>query len=456
MGHFFKNIQNTSMKPMTLALALTGILMLTACGRAERSFAEERTLLRTEEKPAGEQTDFFAETVPSGNSGHMTDLKTAEEIAEAIAEEETGATETEKEGTETEDEAPDPGEDTLQLIMVGDILMHDRIIEAGRTPEGTRSYDFMFAHTADLIREADLALVNQETILGGESLGYSGYPNFNSPTEVGDAEAAAGFDVVLQATNHALDRKAAGIENCLEFWEQEHPEIEVLGIHDSAEDQQELCILEIKGFRIAILNYTYGTNGIKMPAEKPYLVDYLERDRVIRDIQRAEAEADFTILVPHWGTEYRLDPSAEQKKWADLFLQQGVDLVIGAHPHVIEPVEMLQDAEGHSMLVYYSLGNFVNATSGTGAGVMNRLVGGMADVTLKRDETGSVSIQEAGVIPLICHWEEGLYTTYPMEEYTEELAAANAIRTQDGTFSLEACRKLAGDIFGDYILKPEQ
>jgi poly-gamma-glutamate synthesis protein (capsule biosynthesis protein) len=340
--------------------------------------------------------------------------------------------------------------------MVGDVLMHDRIIEAGKQADGTYSYDFLFEHTADLIEEADLALVNQETILGGESLRYSGYPAFNSPTEVGDAEIKAGFDVILHATNHALDRKAVGVENTLAFWESTYPDIPVLGIHDSAADQQELCILEVKGIRIAILNYTYGTNGITMPAEKPYLVDYMTTDRVLSDIARAEAEADFTVVIPHWGIEYKLEPSADQKKWAKLFLENGVDLVIGAHPHVIEPMEWLEDENGHRMLVYYSLGNYVNATSGTGSGVMNRLVGGMADVELVRKDDGTVEIGNAGVIPLITHWEQGLYTTYVMEDYTEELAAVNAVRKQDASFSLNACRKLAQDTWGDFIISEEE
>ena len=331
-------------------------------------------------------------------------------------------------------------------------MLHTRIHEYSVQEDGSYNYDAIFANLTEEISAADLALVNQEVVIGGVDLGISGYPSFNAPKEVGDALVNAGFDVVLHATNHALDKKKKGVLNTLTFWEENYPDIGVLGIHDSAKDQDELYIVELEGIRIAILNYTYGTNGIKMPEDMPYAVDMLSEDTVIEDIKQAREQADFVIVCPHWGTEYRLTPDKSQKKWTQLFLEQGVDLVLGTHPHVIEPVEWFTNEEtGERMLVYYSIGNFVNWTSGTGDGTANRMVGGMADITIELDETGAAYISDHSVTAVVCHVEKkrnGI-TVYPLAEYTEELAGQNAIRNQDPDFSLEYCINLCNEVWGD-------
>lgn len=226
--------------------------------------------------------------------------------------------------------------------------------------------------------------------------------------------------------------------------------MEVLGIHGSAEDQEEIYVYEQDGMKIAILNYTYGTNGIKLPKDMPYAVDLLDEDKIVADLAKANELADFTIVCPHWGTEYNLGTDAWQEKWTQLFLENGVDLVIGAHPHVIEPVEWVTDDAGNEMLVYYSLGNFVSWTSSSGSGVTNRMVGGMAQVELQRDESGEVVVADYGVEPLVTHLEEGVdgVTTYFLKDYTEELAERNQIIRQDAEFSLDLCRSICEQVWG--------
>ena len=288
---------------------------------------------------------------------------------------------------------------TLRLVMVGDILLHTPVENSALQENGNYDFSAIFQHTADEIQQADLALVNQEVIIGGTELGVSGYPCFNAPYEIGDALVKTGFDVICHATNHALDKGKSGVINCLAFWQTQYPEITVLGIHGNKEDQERIQLYEQNGIRIALLNYTYGTNGIPLPEDMPYAVDLLEEERVIYDLQRAEEMADFTIVCPHWGTEYLLDVSDEQKRWTALFAENGADLVLGTHPHVIEPIEWVTDEKtGNEMLVYYSLGNFVNWTSESGAGIANRMVGGMADVTLMRVKDGTVHISEYGIV----------------------------------------------------------
>ena len=307
----------------------------------------------------------------------------------------------------------------------------------------------IFEDTRDLIADADIALVNQEVILGGSELGISGYPAFNAPFEVGDDLVQAGFDIVCHATNHALDKGKKGLLNCTAYWQNEHPEITVLGIH--AEPADSLTIYEKSGIRIAFLNYTYGTNGIPLPEDMPHAVDLLDREKVLSDIRRAEEEADFTVVCPHWGTEYRLTADDSQKKWTKLFLENGVDLVLGTHPHVIEPIEYLTDENDHKMLVYYSLGNFVNWTSSYGDGIANRMVGGMAQITLERDEDGAVNISDYGVRALVCHLSEGTngVTVKLLSDYTEALAAENAICSQDPDFSCNYCVNLCNRVWGE-------
>ena len=341
----------------------------------------------------------------------------------------------------TEEKEPD----SMQIVMIGDMLIHDRIVESGLQEDGTYNFDHLFANVKDTIEAADFAIVNQETIMGGPSFGYTGYPSFNSPYELAHAEEKAGFDLLLLATNHTLDKSGRGVVNCMEYLDEHLPELDYVGINHSQEEQEnDIYTYEANGIKVAVLNYTYGTNGIPLPEDKPYIVNLMHEDKIRADIQKAEEIADFTILCPHWGTEYNLGTDSSQEKWVQVFLEEGVDLVLGAHPHVIEPIEWVSNEEGNEMLVYYSLGNFVNGTSSTGHGVTNRMVGGIADVTIERDEeTGKVEVTEYGAIPIVCHVGYGTdYSVYYLEDYTEEMASENLIRSQDGEFSKALCESI--------------
>lgn len=420
------------MKKRWYALLLIFALLFAGCGKEQAKTAETDNVKvqEVEKEKNSEKSDNSENSESTENSGNET----------------TGASASDKETGKK-----------ISLVMVGDVLLHDPVTESGKMTDGTYNYDHLFAKVKDTVEDADLALVNQEVILGGKELGLSGYPAFNGAYEVGDALSKAGFDVVLHATNHALDKGKKGILNCLNYWRNNHSEMAVLGIYDNQADYDRNCtIYEKEGMKIAILNYTYGTNGIAMPSDMPYAVSLLKETKIKEDLARAEAEADFTIVCPHWGTEYSHTASAEQKKWAKLMVENGADLIIGTHPHVIQPIEWMEDSEGHKALIYYSLGNFINATSGSGAGTTDRMVGGMARVTLRRNETGQVEIGEYGVEPLITHlrYETGQITTYPLADYTEELAAGNETIQKDSAFSLEYCKKLCQQVFGELYRQP--
>lgn len=383
--------------------------------------------------------------------------ETAQPAATLVAAEQHEVSEVLPEETETETETSSAAYEKpeITLVMVGDILQHAPVAKSAEKEDGSYDYSAVFAQMKDEISAADIALVNQEVILGGAELGISGYPAFNAPYELGDALADAGFDVVLHATNHALDKGKKGLMNCISFWQEKHPDIAVLGIHESAKDQSEIYVYEQDGIRVAILNYTYGTNGIALPKDMPYAVDLLDKARIADDLRRADEIADFVVVCPHWGTEYVLEATAAQKQWAEFFAENGADLVLGTHPHVIEPIGWTgingDKTEGEGALVYYSLGNFVNWTSGAKPGVANRMVGGMAQVTIGLDEDGEAVVKDYGVEPLVCHLEKGFggVSVYPLDEYTQDLAQRNEIIKQDGSFSLEYCQNLAKKVFGE-------
>lgn len=358
-------------------------------------------------------------------------------------------------GETSESEAVEPARE-YTIVMVGDVLLHTPVEESCKQPDGNYDYESLFTHTKDEISAADLALVNQEVIIGGADLGITGYPSFNADFSLCDSLVDAGFDIICHATNHAMDKGRKGLINCAKYWKENYPQITVLGIHDTADTSTscgaEPVILDLPDMKIAVLNYTYGTNGIPLPDDMPYAVDLLDEEQVAADIRRAEELADFTIVCPHWGTEYRLTPDASQEKWTKVFAENGADLVLGTHPHVIEPIEWVTDEErDHEMLVYYSLGNFVNWTSGTGEGVANRMVGGMAEVTITKNDHGEVEIADYGVKPMISHVTSGPegVTTYFLEDYDAVLAEENEIISQDPDFSRECCVNLCDSVWGD-------
>ena len=314
---------------------------------------------------------------------------------------------------------------TVTLLAVGDNLIHIQVVESGMQEDGTYNFDHLYSNIKDEISAADIAVINQETIFGGTQFPYSGYPNFNSPTEIGDAIVNAGFDVVLHATNHTLDMGVDGVINTLHYWKQ-HPLIQVLGINETQEGSEVIPIMEKNGIKIAMLNYTYSFNGYSLPKDMPYLANRLDdTEQMKAAIAKAENLADITIVFPHWGTEYVYQPTKAQKDLTEFFYEQGVDLVIGTHPHVIEPVEWVEKGDGHRMLVYYSLGNFISYQKEA-----PRMLGAMAKVTITKDNTGTF-ISKSDISPIITHYENGPsdyhYGIYPLSQYTAVMADRHGV-----------------------------
>lgn len=259
---------------------------------------------------------------------------------------------------------------SISLIMAGDNLINDKLYNAAKKDDGSYDFKSMYSYIKDIVKNYDLAYYNQETILGGSEIGVSSYPAFNSPYEVGDATIDTGFNLVSLATNHTLDRGEKAIINSLNYWNNKS-NVLTSGSYLSNNDRNKVNIKEVNNITYTMLNYTYGTNGIKVPEGKEYLVNiwpctgnnpdndtkYQEYKKVVKeDILRVRDKVDLLIVAMHFGVEYTHVPTKYQIDMAEFLSSLGVDIIIGTHPHVIMPITYINDT-----LVIYSLGNFLSA-----------------------------------------------------------------------------------------------
>lgn len=267
-------------------------------------------------------------------------------------------------------------EQKLSLIMVGDCLIHSSVYVDAKTQTG---YDFnpMIENIKDTIKGYDLAFYNQESILGGEEIGLSSYPRFNSPWAVGDAFRNAGFNLVSLANNHTLDRGEQAIINSKNYWNQ-FPEVLTAGSYQNQEERNQIQIKEKNGIKYALLSYTDTTNGIPIPPGKEYLVNKYSEEQARIDIEQIRDKVDLLLVSMHFGEEYTHTPTARQREISAYLASLGVDIVIGHHPHVIQPVEFINNT-----MVIYSLGNFISAQRG-----VEKLTGLMTSVQVTKTTSG--------------------------------------------------------------------
>ena len=264
----------------------------------------------------------------------------------------------------------------LSLIMVGDALFHSSVYNNGKQADGTYDYKKMIQRIKPIVESYDLAFYNQESILGGKEIGLSTYPRFNSPQEVGDAFLDAGFNLVSLANNHALDRGEEALKNSLSYWNGK--DAYTAGSYDSFEARDNIKIMEKNGIKYALLAYTTVTNGLTREEGKEYYLNVYNEEQVKADIEKIRDKVDLLMVSMHFGTEYTLKQTPEQEQIANFLANNGVDIVIGHHPHVIEPITYINNT-----LVIYSLGNFIS-----GQRTIDQLTGLMVgvDVTKKNDE----------------------------------------------------------------------
>ena len=259
---------------------------------------------------------------------------------------------------------------SISLIMAGDNLINDKLYNAAKKDDGSYDFKSMYSYIKDIVKNYDLAYYNQETILGGSEIGVSSYTSFFSPYDVGEATIDTGFNLVSLATNHTLDRGEKAIINSLNYWNNKS-NVLTSGSYLSNDDRNKINIKEVNNITYTMLNYTYGTNGIKVPEGKEYLVNiwpctgnnpdndtkYQEYKEVVKeDILRVRDKVDLLIVAMHFGVEYTHVPTKYQIDMAEFLSSLGVDIIIGTHPHVVMPITYINDT-----LVIYSLGNFLSA-----------------------------------------------------------------------------------------------
>ncbi|MBC8081107.1 MAG: CapA family protein [Gorillibacterium sp.] len=310
-------------------------------------------------------------------------------------------------------------ETTVSLAAIGDVLIHGSIWKDAAVGDGFY-FDPMFQKVKGMLMDADLTFANSESMVGGKDLGLSDYPRFNSPFEIADTLKNSGIDVVSMANNHTMDANQVGILEAIRHWDSLG--VVYTGANKDEADKERLRVMEVDGVKIAFLAYTYGTNGIPVPADKPYLVNLLDEYKFVADIQQAKEKADVVAVSMHFGTEYTQEPTPEQQTWAQLAADAGADLIIGHHPHVLQPIKWLERKSGGRTLVFYSLGNFLAAQEQQ---YPWRQIGAIAKVDITKRVTiegVSIDISNIRMLPTYIkyrNWRD--FEVLPLDQVTNDV-----------------------------------
>lgn len=343
------------------------------------------------------------------------------------------------EGESSQEAAKEPPKaGRVSFVAVGDNLPDEYIGYyadklAGKMEDDKYDYEPIFVPIVSYIQAADLAYIDQETHIGGNDLGPSGYPSFNTTDEMATAVVNAGFDFVASATNHSYDYGALGaLEHSLSVWEKQP--VAFTGTAVTEEQYNRIAMQERNGITFALLNYTYGVNAYTQDQLPQYAVNFIDENRIRANVARAREEgADVVLVAMHWGTENQTTANEEQKEWAQQLADLDVDVVLGSHPHVIGPMDWVANSNGsgHKTLVAYSLGNFLADHEEP---YKENVLEGMLSCDFVRDEgSPEVRIENIKWTPLICQSndERDEFAVYAVDDYTEELAKKNRVFTKE-------------------------
>ncbi len=326
------------------------------------------------------------------------------------------------------------GEDkTISFLACGDnIIYYGNVRDAtAKSADGTLDFAYSYEPIAEMIANADIAFINQETLMAGDGYAYSYYPCFNSPQEVGLTLVNLGFDIVNIANNHMLDKGGDGLHATIEFWRSQP--VLLLGDYLSEEETSQIDIYEYEGLKIAFVSYTYGTNGITLPAGRSEVIPYHSKELITRQMALARSQADLIIASCHWGDENTFYPNAMQKEYAQLLCDEGADVIIGHHPHVIQPITWLENADGHRTLCVYSLGNLMAEMAG-----QYNMLGGILQFEIDLQHGKTPQIISPVFVPSVFYFNTSFYnnTIYLLQDFTDDLASSHGIRYYGNSLSL--------------------
>lgn len=339
---------------------------------------------------------------------------------------------------------------SAKLVAVGDNLMHRSCTLSAKNADGTYDFTKHFENMADIFKAADLAVISQDTVLGGIELGVSSTETgiFNTAVELADGMADAGINVVLAANNHIMDEGSAGLNTMMSYFSTKYPDITLLGVNNSREAKDEPVYVETNNIKIAMINYSYGSNQTADLDASPYLLNQYDEDWLSDILKQAREEADFIIAFPFWGEQNSMDYTQEQERQAQFLADNGVDLIIGSYPHVVEPVKWITAENGDRTLVYYSLGNFQSIQN-----TVENMLGGQANITISKEEDGT-HISDYSLDFVVTHYEQresseyyDIVTTYPLADYTSDLAARHGMSVSGNEeFNLASLQGLSSQI----------
>lgn len=363
----------------------------------------------------------------------------------------TNAPPSEADVSETEAPTAPQQPSVLRMLSVGDNLIHDGIYEQAQKRGTNGAYDFSFCYerVKSTVEAADIATINQETIVA-KSYAPSGYPLFNSPQELGAAVKDTGFDVVALANNHMLDKTAKGLMEAIQFWDSVDG-ITRTGAYLNKSDLDRVEYIEKNGIKIGLVGITQYLNGLSLPKDSPLQIILTSDEAAIeRKIKAAKAECDVVLVNAHWGTEYTTNPTQDQKNLAKKMASWGANVIIGHHPHVLQPIEWIENTDGSRTLVAYSLGNFISQQN-TAA----RVIGGMLHYTLTKSEDGNVTVSDVLFEPTVTHYVSGSHDVqiYPLSQYSDALAKKQASRIKQPDFSVAYVENFVKDVIPKAFLE---